>query len=282
MNNGFNNFNGGYPTGGGFYGGMVYQPGQKIHMTQGLTAEQLKTLRKSGGFSLDITQEELFRSYCTHRNENSFATVSDDEGNLTCKLCGTKFKPFEGSPKEARELIDRTIDLIETTKMRSLSLPQKTIQDVFQIEPILKRIPDLYSQSINDYNRAIASNDSYLYAQENNSFSYYQNMLNPMAGNGYYDPSMVQPMPMYGAQPPMTYQQPYQGGQPQYGMGMNQYYDQQQYQQPYQGQFNNGVDMNMQPQQNAFNLNSAPVTASAPQPNNNAEKEVTVTKTLTD
>lgn len=265
MNNGFNNgFNNGYQGGyAGMYSGMTYQPSQqKIHMTQGLTPEQLKSLRKTGGFNLEITEEELMRAFCTHRNENSFTVVQDDEGDFICSLCGTKFKPFEGSPAEARDLVDRVVDLLETTKMRALSLPPKTIQDVFQIEPILKRLPDLYSQSINDYKRAMGTDGGYIYGQENNAFAAYQNMVNPMAGNGYFmDPAMAQPMygaqvqpdmyaqpgfqqPMYGA-PQQGYQQP-MGGQPMYGAPQQGYQPygqpgfQQQVENPFQQQPNSG------------------------------------------
>ena len=137
MMNGFNNNFNGYPT-GGYYGGMMYQEAPKLNMTQGLNPEQLKSLRKTGGFSLDIPEEEMYRAFCTHRYENKFAVTQDDEGNYICSLCGTKFKPFEGTVEEARAVVENAVNLLETTKMQSITLPQKTIQDFFQIEPVLK------------------------------------------------------------------------------------------------------------------------------------------------
>ena len=272
-----------YPT-GGYYNGFMYQEQPKLNMTQGLTAEQLKALRKNpGGFSLDISEEELWRSYCTHRQENKFMVTTDEEGNFICSLCGTKFKPFEGGNAEAKEVVERMVNLLETTKMQSLTLPPQTIQSVFQIEPIINRIPALYEQSCNDYKRATGMNDNYIYGQENNAFASYSNLINPMAGNGYYDPNMMYgSQPVYGQQPmgqpmgqPMYGQQPvgqpmYQGGYPQQPMG-----------QPMYGQ------QPVAPQGNPFNLNSAPVDAAAaqaPAPANVApqQESVTVTKTLTD
>lgn len=278
--NGFNNNFNSYP-GGGYYGGMIYQEAPKpLNMTQGLKPEQIQSLRKTGGFSLDIPEEEMFRAWCTHRFENKFAVSQDDEGNYTCSLCGTKFKPFEGEVSEAREIVDRVVDLLETTKMQSLTLPQKTIQDFFQIEPVLKRLPDLFSQSRNDYKRALGMNDSYTYGQENNAFMMYQNMINPMANN-YYDPAMMQ-QPVYGAQPvyggqPMygqqQQQQPVYGGQPMYNQQQQPMYGQGMYgqQQPVYGQSFT--------QDNPFNSNQSSVQDNAQQ---NKNEQVTVTKTMTD
>ena len=278
--NGYGNFNNNYQT-GGYYSGMMYQEQPKLTMTQGLNKEQLNSLRKTSGFSLDISEEELWRSFCTHRYENKFAVTQDEEGNFICSLCGTKFKPYEGDVEEAKELVDKVMDFMETTKMQALNLPPKTIQDVFQIEPILKRLPDLFAQSRNDYRRALGVNDGYVYGQENNAFAMYQNMINPMAGNGYYDPAMMNmQQPMYGAQAPM--QQPMMNMQPMYAQP--QMYGQQPQMQPM---------MNMQqpmyggqpPQQNPFNSNPAPVNnqpQQQPAQQNNNNDQVTVNKTLTD
>lgn len=249
--NGYGNY--GYP--GGFYqGGYMFQEPPKLNMTQGLSKDQISALRKTGGFDLNISEEELWRSFCTHRQDDKFTVSIDDEGNMTCALCGTKFKPFDGTVAEASDLVKRTVDLLETTKMQCITLPPKTIQDFFQIEPMLKKLPELFNISQNDRKRAFPGNDAYVYGQDNNAFIAYQNMVNPLAGNGYYDPAMMNyNQPVYGAQAPM--QAPMM---PQQGYG---------YQQPMQ--------------QNPFNsAQSAPVqqtSTAAP-----AQDQVTVTKTLTD
>ena len=282
MNNGYNNFNG-YPT-GGYYGGAVYKEAPKINMTQGLNPEQLKSLRKTGGFNLEISEEELWRSFCTHRYDNRFATSMDEEGYMTCSLCGTKFRPFEGNVNDARELVNKTVDLLETTKMQSLTLSPKIIQEYFQIEPVLKRLPELFAQSQNDYKRALGmDNSGYYYGQENNAFMMYQNFINPMAGNGFYDPAVMQQQPVYGSQVSMM-QQAYP--QPMMQQGYNQPMMQQAYPQPMMQQ---GYQPYQQPMmnngamdQNPFNVNGAPVTNTAPQNNNNGTDTVTVKKTMTD
>ena len=280
--NGFNNNFNGYPT-GGYYGGYMYQEAPKtLNMTQGLKPEQIQSLRKTGGFSLDIPEEEMFRAWCTHRYENKFAVTQDDEGNYVCSLCGTKFKPFEGEVSDARDVVEKVIDLLETTKMQSLTLPPKTIQDFFQIEPVLKRLPELYSQSRNDYKRALGMNDNYVYGKENNAFMMYQNMINPIANN-YYDPAMMQ-QPVYGSQPMMgmpqqpMYGQPQNFQQPMYNGG----YPQQGYQPYDQQQMGMMQQQAQQPQGNPFSSTQAPVNNTAQQQNNSAEQQVTVTKTMTD
>lgn len=288
FNNGMGAYN--YPT-GGYYQGMMYQgQPQKLNMTQGLTQEQMKAMRKTGGFNLDISQEELWNAWCTHRYEDKFAVSVDEEGNMTCSICGTKFKPFDGDVNAAREKVNEVIDLMETTKMQSLTLPQKTIQDVFQIEPLLKRLPELFAQTKNEYNRVFGGGDGYVYGQENNAFAMYQTMLNPMAGNGYYDPAMMNmnqgyaPQPMYG-QPQMYNQQPqgqmYPGGQqPMYNNNGQPAYG---YQQPYNNGPMNPQQPPQQPQGNPFNSNPSPVGTTNPTPTGNTGAEqVTVTKTMTD
>ena len=277
MNGNFNNY--GY-QGGYVPNGMIYQPTTaKLNMTQGLTPEQLKSLRKTGGFSLDISEEELWRSYCTHRQDNRFTVTQDDEVNFICSLCGTKFKSFDGTVAEAKELVEKVTDLMETTKMQALNLPPKTIQDFFQIEPVLKRLPDLFAQSCNDYKNALGV-DNYIYGQENNAFIQYQQMINPMAGNNYYDPAMMNmQQPMYGAQPAMYPQQPMYG-QPQQQPMMNNM-QQPMYGQPQQPMMNMQPMYGQQPQGNPFNSNPAPVNT-APQQAAPQNDEVTVTKKLTD
>lgn len=275
MNNGYNNYGyQGFQGGpmGGPVGGYFFQEPAKLEMTQGLNADQLKSLRKTSGFNLDISQDELWRSFCTHRSNNKFAVTQDDEGNFTCSLCGTTFKPFEGDAKDAKDLVDKVVDLMETTKMQSLTLPTKTIQDFFQIEPVLKRLPDLYAQSVNDFKRATGTDGGYMYGQDTNGFAMYQNMINPAAGAGYYDPAMMN-QPVYGAQPapyaqPMYTQQPMQ----------QQMYNQPMYAQPY------GQQPMQQPQGNPFNVNSAPIQQPAPTAPTAAptNDQVTVSKKLTD
>lgn len=275
MNNGFNNY--GYPT-GGYYGGTMYQEAPKLNMTQGLTPEQLKSLQKTSGWSLAISEEELLRAYCTHRHENRFAVTQDEEGNMTCSLCGTKFHPFEGDVASARELVSKVRDLLETTKMQSLTLPPQTIKDFFQIEPVLDRLPDLFAKSKEDYKRALGYNDNYIYGQETNAFAAYQNMINPMAGAGYYDPAMMQ-QPIYGGQPSYP---GYPYGAPQQPM-QQQVYGQPGFAQPQQGYGQQPQFQGYgQPQGNPFNVGSAPVqqpTAPTAAP---VDQPVTVSKTLTD
>lgn len=280
----FGNFNN-MPT-GGYYGGMMYQEPPKLQMTQGLTKEQLNSLTKNSSFSLEISEEDLWRSYCTHRYENKFAVTQDEEGNFICALCGTKFRPYDGEVADARELVNKVVDLMETTKMQALNLPPQTIKDFFQIEPMIKKLPDLYDRSKNDYKRALGVNNEYYYGQENNGFAMYQNMINPMAGNGYYDPAMMNMgQPMYGAQPqqPM-YGQPMMQQAPQQNM---MYGGQAPMQQPMYGQpMMNQQPMYGQPQGNPFSTAPTPNMTQAPaqQPQVAPEQpeQVQVTKKLTD
>lgn len=283
MNNMYG-YGNGYP--GGFYqGGYMYQEPPKLNMTQGLTKDQLNSLKKTGGFDMNISEEDLLRSFCTHRQDDRFSVSIDDEGNMICALCGTKFKPFDGTVAEARDLVNRVVDLLETTKMQSLTLPPQTIRDFFQVEPMLKKLPELFSISQNDRKRAFPGNEAYVYGENNNSFVAYQNMVNPLAGNGYFDPAMNFNQPVYGAQAPMGqpapqygYQQP-QGAQmmnaPQYGG-----YPQGGQMAPQYGYNPQGQMMNPA-QGNPFSSTGTPTAAPTSQAATEQE-QVTVHKTLTD
>ena len=276
-----NNYNNNFGYAGGYYGGMMYnqQQAPNLNMTQGLTPEQIKSLRRGGGFSLEVSEDEMLRSYCTHRQGDKFTVTFDDEGNGTCSLCGTKFKPFNGTVAEARELTNDFVGLIETAKMQSINLPPKVIQELFQIEPFVKRIPDLFSQSNDEYKRALGVDQQpYVYGQESNAFIAYQNMLNPMAGAGYYDHAAMNQQQVFGAQA-YPQQQPMQMG-----------YSQPAYAQPYQPTMNQQMGY-QQPQQsvqgNPFNIGSQPVvnTEAVAVPTQGQTKQpetATVTANLTD
>ena len=287
MNN-MNGYGNGFP-GGFFQGGYTYHEQPKLNMTQGLTKDQLNALKKTGGFDLNISEEDLLRSYCTHRYDDRFTVSIDDEGNMICALCGTKFKPFEGNTADARELVERVIDLAETTKMQSITLPPQVIKDFFQIEPMLKKLPELFNLSQNDRNRALPRNDAYMYGQDGNAFATYTNIINPLAGNGYCDPAMMNyNQPVYGSQAPMNQPMMPQGGygyqQPMMQQGqvpMNQPMGQ-----PMMPQGGYGYQQPMMqqgmPQNNPFNsapVNNAQPAQSAPAP---TQDQVTVNKTLTD
>lgn len=262
-----NNF--GIPN-GAYYGG--YRPSNvapDINMTQGLTQEELDSLRKTGGgFTTRVSDEELKRSFCAHRTAKNFTVETDDEGNYTCALCGVKFKPFTGSTEEATELVNKVNDLIETAKLQAIKLSPQTIREYFQIQPLLKRLPQLYDMSKRDFVNSLSFNDPYNYGYENNGFNAYYNMVT--MGNGFYDPAMMgyqPPMGQMNYQPPMGqgYQQP-MGQQMNYQPPMGQGYQQPMGQQMPQGQMNYQQPMGqVANQENAFH-----------------KDEVTVNKTLSE
>ena len=279
------NYNQNFYPGG--FGGAVYQaPVKPVNFTQAATKEELEAVKKqAGGFNLNIPQEEFTRAYCTHRTKDRFTVSVDDEGYMICSQCGKRFKPFEGSVADARELTENFENLLETTKMQALTMAPEAMRNYFQYAPFAHRLPDLFSQTQSEYKRALGM-DQYYYTQDQNAFNMYNSMINPMAGNGYYDPSMM----WGGAQPQYQYGQPMMNnnmGMPNYGqpmmnnnMGMNM---QPTYAQP---MMNNNMGMpNYGYQQQPSNAQGNPFDVNSSLPNN-ANKgnndTVTVTKPLTD
>lgn len=285
MNNYGNNFNGGFNT----YG-MFYQPPQQItDMTQGLDRDELQKVRSKPDttFTLKFDEVDLLRSYCTHRDSKQFTIVSDDEGYCTCTQCGTRFKPFEGSTDEAKRIVEDFVNLAETAKIQNITLPKDIIRQYYQIMPFVKKLPAFFDASLKVFNNLNQTGSMYM-GQEQNGFNLYTSLVNPMAGNGYYDPAMNQ----YGfAGQQFT--------QPQYNMNMGMQQPQQQYNGMNMGmgmpqpQYNMNMNMGMQPQQqpyvqqnqqvgNPFDINCKPAEQQSKPTSEPSKETVVVSKTLTD
>ena len=205
--------------------GMGYNPQYQVPvMTNALSPEEIKELRKSSATNVipQITRAELLASQCTHRDpqKNTFATVpANQEGYVTCTICGKTFRPVEMTEAQAEAVVNDVIDIAQTAKMNFLDMAPGAVAEYFKMLPLLERLPKIYGQSLNNFNKYDRG-----MSYQNNSNNNFFNMLsaitmpNPGMGmvQGGYPQQMYQQYPqqqMYQQQPvPMQqnafYQQP--------------------------------------------------------------------------
>jgi hypothetical protein len=226
----YNNYNGSYNGQGNMgmgYNGQYQGP----VMTNAVSQEEIKELRKAGSTSAipQVTRAEMLAAKCTHRDpqKNCFATVpANEEGYVVCTICGAKFRPVEMTEQQATEVVNETIDIAQTAKMNFIDMSPTAVVEYFQMIPLLSRLPKLYAQSLNNFNK-YDNGMQYQQNGNNNFFNMFSALTSPGMGMGYGQQPMYQ-QPMYGQQ---------MGGQPMYGQ-------QPMYQQPMCGQ--------QAPQQNYF------------------------------
>lgn len=278
-----NNFN---PAGGYIYQGQ--QPMQKFNNV--LSPEQIKKLQQKGTeFSLAITEDEMLRGYCNHRNiEGTGDSLTFDPitQEAICTICGYKFRPIDASikPEEIQECVDKIVDILQTIKIMFVDLPPEAAKEYFPIIPLIEKIPKLFEVAAKNMNKH--EYNGWNYSNRNmGAMNMFNNLQNIFAGmNNFqpqpgFNPAMGYPQaqpgfnPGFQPQPMMTPQAPMQAqpgfGYPGAGIGM-----------PQMGGYqpaNNGFQFvpGQQPQQIP-----ATTTAAEPAPAKPAE-ETTVTKTVT-
>ena len=250
---------------------------QRPKNTNPLTKEQLAELRqKGGGLSLVPTREEVLQAICTHRDLNTGESrlVQNDDGSVTCTMCGSTFNTLEVTQEEVKQATEVITDILQNTKALYLDIPEQVCADYFKIIPLVKKIPDLYKIASDNFKQYEGVNPM-SYNGSDNLFARYNMMTGPVAPSyGYQQPMQYQPyynqQPMYQTQPMTEYvQQPY--------------YNQQQMQMtaeaplgnPFYGQQQPMVQQPVQPQTvtpQFTNVNNA-VTATAPTTNTPPVKE---------
>ena len=190
--------------------GMVYNNQyQQPLMTNALSPEQIKELRKNCNQAAipQVTNLELLKAQCTHRDpqKNCFDTRDNGDGTLTCNICGETFRPVGYDKAQVEEVINDTIDILQTTKLNYLDMSPQAVSEFFKMIPLLKRTPELYQQSMNVF--AKYDNGSMFSQQGNgNFFNMFSALTSPNYGmqGGIYG---QQPMMMNPQQAAMMQQQ---------------------------------------------------------------------------
>lgn len=189
-----------FNQGGFYYNGM--QPTQAQKFNNVLTPDQIKSLQqKDAQFSLGLTEEEILRGVCNHRNleGDGDALVYDPvTGEARCTICGYTFKPVEQgiTPEEIKDSVANVIDLLQTIKLMYVDLPAQAAKDYFPIIPLLEKIPQLFEYAAKN----MTKHDAYNWQYSNRNmgtmamFNNLTNMFGAMNGMQYQQPQFQQPM----------------------------------------------------------------------------------------
>ena len=200
MNNFTNN-----PYQGGMYAnniggyapsGYTQQPMQPQRLKNVLTPEEIKSLRKTvDTFSLGLTQEEILRGRCTHKDENGVETLKDNgDGTVTCTICGYTFDPLQNCTEEdIQGFVNNITDVLQTIKLLYIDMPTEAAREYFQIIPLINKIPKLFKIASDNFSRHENYNN-YRYNGTPNTINLYSMLSNGTIGAGY--PQYQQP---YGA-----------------------------------------------------------------------------------
>ena len=139
------------------YGAPVPQM-PKAKMTQPLSADIINKLRSSGdNFDIKVSQEDLWRAACTHKENGAPTLVSEGinpaTGNeiLRCTICGESFEMIEANEEEVQNAVTLLNNLLQTSKTMYLDAPKALVEQYYQMIPLLKMFPKLYQRSMKNF-----------------------------------------------------------------------------------------------------------------------------------
>ena len=184
--------NGTYGVNGMPMGGYVLPNGQQnnFKVTNPIfkvyNSEELRKLGNNG-LNLKFSPIEGNMAMCTHHVENTgdITVLSNDDGTVTCSLCGERFRLINiEDSSSVSEIIENVINLIQSIKIVELS-PTDEMIAYYQLIPMLKRLPELAKYSVSKMN---SMNNSYGMFNTNtpNSYMMFNNLMTgmPIVGQG--------------------------------------------------------------------------------------------------
>ena len=198
----YNNFNNGLASP---YGMMQYATNyQRPLMTQPLTKEEISLLQDKGGaFSTKVTQEDMLKSYCTHKNNGTVVAYQNPDGSFTCPICGETFEMLDLTKESVEADVKKVIDDMQNIKLTYLDISSEVARQYFPLIPLLQKLPKLAVMAAANFAK---------YENNGNAFT---NGTSPYGFAAYNQLVMGAPMGGYGAAPMMGgfYQQPMMGQQ---------------------------------------------------------------------
>ena len=205
-NNGFQQ----QPFGAAPMGVAPQQPNpNNYRVASTLTPEQIAMLQNQGStFSLQLTEEEMLRAICNHRSADGLSdTLVYDpvNGTAKCQICGYEFRPIEANVDYdvIKEDIKRVEDIIQTTKLMYVDLPQQAAKDYYPILGLLEKLPQLVEYAAKN----MAKHDNYGYMYDNRNmgaaamFANLSNMFSNMSMNYQAQPQQQPQFNGYYSQP---------------------------------------------------------------------------------
>ena len=122
-----------------------------------LTDEEIKTLTKvkPKPLNLNISKKDYLRSLCTHSdNYGKDILIRKEDGSVYCPICGAEFNAIDNvERKDIEDDINKVINYIQTIKFIG-NFPREIAEAIYPIIPLLKKIPELYELTVNNFNTA--------------------------------------------------------------------------------------------------------------------------------
>ena len=171
--------------------------------TNPLSKEEMSLLRqKAPQFSLAVSQVDALKAICTHRDQNGETLITNNDGTVTCSICGTTFRPVNADVETVKQTFRAAIDCLETMKIMYMDIPDDVTRTYFQMIPFLEKGDQLYKIALDHFSRynnsTVMSRD---FNNGGNAFALYSALMNPGMGMGMGmpgqmpmgQPGMVQP-----------------------------------------------------------------------------------------
>ena len=149
MNN-YNNwgYNNGYPMNYGYNRPKMPNP------TNPLSKEDMALLKqKAPQFSLAVSQVDALKAICTHRDAEGEKLIQNNDGTVTCAICGTTFRPVQADPETVKQIFESAVNCLETIKIMYMDIPDDVTKAYFQMTPYLEKGPQLYKIANDHYQR---------------------------------------------------------------------------------------------------------------------------------
>ena len=174
--------------------------------TNPLSNEDIALLRqKAPQFTLQVSQVDALKAICTHRDKNGDTLIPNNDGSVTCSICGTRFTPVNTSQENVEQVCKSAIDILETIKMMYVDIPNDVTKSYFQMTPFLAKAPQLYKIALDQFNKYNGSTLNTYNNYPGNAVALFGAMMPGMMIPPQYNPYQPQPgmAPQY-AQPGMA------------------------------------------------------------------------------
>lgn len=187
----------------GNYNAYTPQPVQAPQNVNALTNEEIQSLkasRPSNAIDINVTNDDVLRSMCTHKynGRDVVQSLNDGSGDVWCPICNERWNQSTLEKEELQSLIDKLISQMQNAKWIG-DLPVNVAREYFQIIPLLKKYPEVQRYAMSNFNKYFNQNP-YGNVQDASIYGIYNSLFGPNY-NAYTQP-------VYCAQP--AYQYPYQ------------------------------------------------------------------------
>lgn len=173
------------------YGGYVFDRKTGQYTTKQsttLTQEEYARLSKQDSvFSLALSETDVIRSFCNHRNLEGTADtlLQEPDGTVRCWLCNYKFSPVDPSmtKDDVQDAVNLITDILQTIKMLFIDMPISAQREYFQIIPLIEKVPQLFELAARNFSKHENYN-AWGYKNANMNTMNMFNMLSNVLGGG--------------------------------------------------------------------------------------------------